>query len=51
MPIMDAYESLLRGVVQGISINYEPMKGWELGEVASHCTEYGSAYAHAYYMV
>jgi TRAP-type transport system periplasmic protein len=51
MPITDAYDSLSKGVVNGISINYEPMKGWKLAEVVSHCTEYASEYAHAYYMV
>jgi TRAP-type C4-dicarboxylate transport system substrate-binding protein len=51
MPITEAYDSLKRGVVQGISINYEPMKGWKLAEVVSHCTEYSSAYAHAFYVV
>ena len=51
MPITDAYDSLSKGVVQGISINYEPMKGWKLAEVVSYCTEYGSAYAHSYFVV
>jgi TRAP-type C4-dicarboxylate transport system substrate-binding protein len=51
MPITEAYDSLSRGVVQGISINYEPMKGWKLAEVVSYCTEYSSAYAHAFYVV
>lgn len=51
MPITEAYDSLSRNVVQGISINYEPMKGWKLAEVVNYCTEYTSAYAHAFYVV
>lgn len=51
MPITEAYDSLSKGVVQGIAITYEPMKGWKLAEVVSYCTEYSSAYTHAYFVV
>jgi len=51
MPITEAYDSLSKGVVQGIAITYEPMKGWKLAEVVNYCTEYSSAYTHAYFVV
>jgi TRAP-type C4-dicarboxylate transport system substrate-binding protein len=51
MPMGEAYDSLSKGVVQGIVCPYEPMKGWKLAEVVSHCTEYGSAYVNAMFVV
>lgn len=51
MTINEAYDSLSKGVVQGITCPYEPMKGYKLAEVVNFSTEYGSAYTHAYYVV
>ncbi len=51
MPMGEAYDSLSKGVVQGIVCPYEPMKGWKLAEVVSHCTEYGSAYVNTMFVV
>lgn len=51
MPMGEAYDSLSKGVVQGIFCPYEPMKGWKLAEVVNHCTEYDSAYVNALFVV
>ena len=51
MPMGEAYDSLSKGVVQGIVCPYEPMKGWKLAEVVSSCTQYDSAYANTAYVV
>ena len=51
MPMGEVYDSLSKAVVQGIVCPYEPMKGWKLAEVVSHCTEYDSAYVNTAYVV
>jgi TRAP-type transport system periplasmic protein len=38
MPMSDAYDALAKGVVDGIEAPFEPMKGFRLAEVVSHCT-------------
>ena len=51
MPMSDAYDSLSRGIAEGIVCPYEPMKGWKLAEVVSSCTEYGAAYVNTAFVV
>jgi TRAP-type transport system periplasmic protein len=46
MPMGEAYDSLSKGVVDGIVCPYEPMKGWKLAETVSSCTEYEQVYAN-----
>lgn len=47
MPMGDAYDSLARGVVNGVVGPLEIMKGWKLSEVLSSVTQYGSAHVNA----
>lgn len=45
MPMGDAYDSISRGVADGLLCAYEALEGWKLGEVIKYSTEnYGSAY-------
>ncbi len=45
MPMGDAYDSISKGVADGLMCGYEALKGWKLGEVIKYTTEnYGSAY-------
>ena len=46
MPMGEAYDSLSKGVVDGIVCPYEPMKGWKLAETVSSSTEYEQVYAN-----
>lgn len=51
MPMAESYDSLSKGVVQGIVCPFEPMKGWKLAEVVDHSTIYDSAYANTAFIV
>jgi TRAP-type transport system periplasmic protein len=51
MPMSEAYDSLSKGVAQGIICPYEAMRGFRLAEVVDNSAEYGSAYVNANYIV
>jgi len=51
MPITECYDALSRGVVDGISVAYEPLKPFKLAEVVSYSTEFDSCYVTAGYVV
>jgi len=51
MPMGEAYDSLSKGVVDGIVCPYEPMKGWKLAETVNSCTEYEQVYANVAFVV
>jgi TRAP-type C4-dicarboxylate transport system substrate-binding protein len=51
MPMSESYDSLSRGIAEGIVCPFEPMKGFKLAEVVSSCTLYGSAFEQAAYVV
>jgi TRAP-type C4-dicarboxylate transport system substrate-binding protein len=51
MPMSESYDSLSRGIAEGIVCPFEPMKGFKLAEVVNSCTQYGSAFAQAAYVV
>ncbi len=46
MPMQEAYDSLSKGVVDGIISSFEPLVNWKLGEVVKYTTEtYGVSYS------
>lgn len=46
MPMQEAYDSISRGVADGLMGCYEPLKGWKLEEVIKYTTEtYGVGYS------
>ena len=51
MPMSESYDSLSRGIAEGIVCPYEPMQGFKLAEVVSSCTPFGSAYSQAAFIV
>jgi TRAP-type C4-dicarboxylate transport system substrate-binding protein len=51
MPMSDAYDALAKGVVDGIESPFEPMKGFRLAEVVSHCTILDNFYAGLAFVV
>ncbi len=52
MPMTEAYDSLSKGVVDGILCPAEALKGWKLGEVVSNTTQsFGCAYASGFFVV
>jgi len=51
MPMSDAYDAMARGVVNGLFIPLEPLKGWKLAEVVNNCTFWGSAGANGVFVV
>ena len=51
MPIGDAYDSLSRGIVEGIVVPYEALEGFRIGEVVKYTTEsYGCSYTSAMFV-
>jgi TRAP-type transport system periplasmic protein len=46
MPMGEAYDALSKGVADGIVCPYEPMKGYNLAETVSWCTQYEQVYAN-----
>jgi TRAP-type C4-dicarboxylate transport system substrate-binding protein len=46
MPMGEAYDALSKGVAEGIVCPYEPMKGYNLAETVSSCTQYEQVYAN-----
>jgi TRAP-type C4-dicarboxylate transport system substrate-binding protein len=52
MPMNEAYDSLSKGVVDGILCPMEAMKGWKLAEVVGfHTLNYGTSYTSAHFVV
>ena len=52
MPMTEAYDSLSKGVVDGVMCPVEAMKGWKLAEVCANTTQnFGSAYSSGFYVV
>jgi TRAP-type C4-dicarboxylate transport system substrate-binding protein len=51
MPMGEAYDSLSKGVVEGIVCPYEPMKGYNLAETVNSCTQYEQVYANVSFVV
>jgi TRAP-type C4-dicarboxylate transport system substrate-binding protein len=46
MPMQEAYDSISRGVADGLMGCYEPLTGWKLAEVIKYTTEtYGVGYS------
>jgi TRAP-type C4-dicarboxylate transport system substrate-binding protein len=46
MPMQEAYDSISRGVADGLMGGYEPLIGWKIGEVIKYSTEtYGVGYS------
>ncbi len=52
MPMSDSYDSISRGVAQGILCPVESLQGWKLGEVIRYTTQdYGAAYTITFFVV
>ena len=51
MPMSDAYDAMARGVVNGLFIPFEPLKGWKHAEVVNSCTFWASAGANGVFVV
>lgn len=51
MPITDVYDSLSRGVIEGVITGYEPMKEYRLAEVTGFATEFRDNFVVAGYTV
>jgi TRAP-type transport system periplasmic protein len=51
MPMGEAYDALSKGVAEGIVCPYEPMKGYNLAETVSSCTQYEQVYANVSFVV
>jgi TRAP-type C4-dicarboxylate transport system substrate-binding protein len=52
MPMSDSYDSISRGVAQGILCPVESLQGWKLGEVIKYSTQdYGAAYSITFFVV
>ncbi len=52
MPMSDSYDSISRGVAQGILCPVESLQGWKLGEVIKSTTQdYGAAYTITFFVV
>jgi TRAP-type transport system periplasmic protein len=39
MPMSDTYDALTKGVVDGVTANFEAMRGWKFGEQVKYSTE------------
>jgi TRAP-type C4-dicarboxylate transport system substrate-binding protein len=52
MPMTDTYDSISKGVAEGVLCPFEAMKGWKLGEVCNFGTlDYGAAYSTDFFVV
>ena len=51
LPITDVYDALARGIVDGISVAFEPLKPFKLAEVVKFATIFHATYATAGYVV
>ena len=52
MPIPETYDALMKGVVEGVMVPIEALKGWKLGEVVKYTTEdYGACYSSGMFYV
>ena len=51
MPITEVYDSLSRGVIEGVITGYEPMKEYKLAEVVSYATEFRDTFVVGGYTV
>ncbi len=52
MPMSDSYDSISRGVAQGIVCPVESLQGWKLGEVIKYTTlDFGAAYSVTFFVV
>jgi TRAP-type transport system periplasmic protein len=47
MPITDVYDSISKGVVDGVITSYEPMKAYRLAEVSRYVTEWHATYQNS----
>jgi TRAP-type C4-dicarboxylate transport system substrate-binding protein len=51
LPITEVYDSLSRGVIEGVITSYEPMKDYKLAEVIGYATEFQGTATVAGYTV
>lgn len=51
MPMSEAYDALAKGVAEGVICPLEPMKGFRLAGVVSHCVLVDSAWANTFFVV
>ena len=52
MPMTETYDSISRGVAEGVMCPFEALKGWKLGEVCNFTTtNYGSSYSTGFFVV
>jgi TRAP-type transport system periplasmic protein len=52
MPMTDTYDSISKGVADGVLAPFEAMKGWKLGEVCDFTTlDYGASYSADFFVV
>jgi TRAP-type C4-dicarboxylate transport system substrate-binding protein len=52
MPMTETYDSISKGVAEGVLCPFEAMKGWKLGEVCNFTTlDYGSSYSTDFFVV
>ncbi len=52
MPMTEAYDSLSKGVVDGVMCPAEALKGWRLGEVVTSTTQdFGCTYSSGFFVV
>jgi TRAP-type transport system periplasmic protein len=52
MPMTDTYDSISKGVAEGVLAPFEAMKGWKLGEVCNFSIlDYGASYSTDFFVV
>ena len=52
MPMTDTYDSISKGVAEGVLAPFEAMKGWKLGEVCDFTVlDYGASYSTDFFVV
>jgi TRAP-type transport system periplasmic protein len=52
MPMTETYDSISKGVAEGVLCPFEAMKGWKLGEVCNFTTlNYGASYSTDFFVV
>ena len=51
MPMPETYDSISRGVAEGVACPAEALQGWKLGEVVKHTTQnFGTAYNLSFFV-
>lgn len=51
MTMGEAYDAIAKGVVNGLFIPLEPLKGWKLAEVVNYCTAWDAAGVNAVFII